>query len=80
MYEIRAAFTRYEDITPESLTQLEYLHASLMETLRLTVIGGTGLRRVSPGAMVDGNYIAKGVRFPRFDLDWIVLAADLFPK
>ncbi|KAF4634048.1 hypothetical protein G7Y89_g4056 [Cudoniella acicularis] len=59
--EIRETFTRYEDITPEALTPLRYLHASLMEALRLTVIGGTGMPRVSPGATVDGNYISKGV-------------------
>ncbi|KAF4636022.1 hypothetical protein G7Y89_g2078 [Cudoniella acicularis] len=59
--EIRATFKRYEDITSESLVSLTLLHASLIETLRSTVIGGGGLPRVSPGAMVDGNYIAKGV-------------------
>ncbi|CAG8956481.1 hypothetical protein HYFRA_00003867 [Hymenoscyphus fraxineus] len=59
--EIRMAFTRYEDITPEALAPLEYLNASLMETLRMTVIGGTGLPRISPGAHVNGIYVEKGV-------------------
>jgi hypothetical protein len=30
--EIRDAFKRYEDITPEALASLSFLHASLMET------------------------------------------------
>jgi hypothetical protein len=66
--EIRKSFTKYEDITLEALTQLEYLHASLMETMRLTVIGATGMPRVSPGATVDGIFIPKGVRNPPYDL------------
>ncbi|KAK7730558.1 hypothetical protein SLS63_005803 [Diaporthe eres] len=59
--EIRGAFKRYEDIVPEALADLKYLHAALMETLRVTVIGSHGMPRVSPGAMVDGRYIPKGV-------------------
>lgn len=59
--EIRGAFARYDDITPDALAGLPLLHAALLETLRLTVIGGGGLPRVSPGATVDGHYIARGV-------------------
>ncbi|KAI0153072.1 cytochrome P450 [Xylariaceae sp. FL1272] len=59
--EIRSEFTNYDDITPDSLANLPVLHASLMETLRYTVIGGHGLPRVSPGAAVDGHWVSKGV-------------------
>ncbi|KAK4107900.1 cytochrome P450 [Canariomyces notabilis] len=59
--EIRSAFARYEDITPDALAGLPLLHAALLETLRLTFIGGGGLPRVSPGATVDGHHIPRGV-------------------
>lgn len=59
--EIRGAFKTYEDIVPEALADLKYLHAALMETLRVTVIGSHGMPRVSTGAKVDGQYIRKGV-------------------
>lgn len=59
--EIRGEFKSYDDINPDALAHLRFLHASLMETLRITVIGSNGLPRVCPGAMVDGNYIARGV-------------------
>lgn len=38
--EIRGAFGRYEDITCDALAELKVLNASLMESLRLTVIAG----------------------------------------
>jgi cytochrome P450 len=59
--EIRSAFARYDNITPDALAGLPLLHAALLETLRLTVIGGGGLPRVSPGAAVDGHHIPRGV-------------------
>ncbi|KAI4863264.1 isotrichodermin C-15 hydroxylase [Hypoxylon rubiginosum] len=59
--EIRDAFTSYDEITPETCAHLKYLHAALMETLRITVIGANGMPRTSPGAVVDGHYIPKGV-------------------
>lgn len=59
--EIRGKFKSYDDINPDAVAHLRFLHASLMETLRITVIGSNGLPRVCPGAMVDGNYIARGV-------------------
>ena len=60
--EIRGTFANYEDIQVESLGSLKFLHASLMEALRITVLSSSGMARTSPGAVVDGNYIAKGVR------------------
>ncbi|RYP34523.1 hypothetical protein DL767_004235 [Monosporascus sp. MG133] len=58
--EIREKFTRYEDITPDALATLPYLHACLEETLRMLPSNNTGLPRVSPGAVVDGCYVPKG--------------------
>lgn len=60
--EIRSSSEDYDAITPISLTSLSYLHACLEETLRLLPSNNTGLPRISPGAMVDGQYIPKGVR------------------
>lgn len=59
--EIRGAFENYEDITVEGVVQLKFLHATVMEQLRVAVVGATGQPRVSPGATVDGHYIPKGV-------------------
>lgn len=59
--EIRNAFKSYEDITPEALTSLPYLHACLEESLRSLPNNNTGLPRISPGTVVDGQYIPKGV-------------------
>lgn len=39
--EVREAFERYEDITPDALAEFQVLNACLMESLRLTVIGGS---------------------------------------
>jgi len=60
--EIRNAFQRYQDITPDALNSLLYLQACLEESLRILPGNNTGLPRYSPGAMVDGQYIPKGVR------------------
>lgn len=59
--EIRTQFTQYEDITSGRIPSLPFLHACLEETLRLLPSNRTGLPRISPGAMVDGRYIAKRV-------------------
>ncbi|KAI1268078.1 cytochrome P450 [Xylariaceae sp. FL1019] len=58
--EIRGAFTSYEEIDGDSVANLPYLHASLMETLRITVLSSNGMPRLCPGAVIDGNYVAKG--------------------
>ncbi|KEY71798.1 hypothetical protein S7711_06550 [Stachybotrys chartarum IBT 7711] len=60
--EIREAFENYDDITADSVVQLKFLHACIMEQLRVAVVGATGQPRVSPGATVDGHYIPKGVQ------------------
>lgn len=60
--EIRESFSSYERIIPgKTLTSLLYLHACVEETLRMLPSNNTGLPRISPGAMVDGHYIPKGV-------------------
>lgn len=59
--EIRGKFGSTHDIDTESVAHLRFLNACLMETLRITVIGAGGLPRISPGAVVDGNYIEKGI-------------------
>lgn len=59
--EIRERFESSDDITTETVAHLKVLNACLMETLRITVIGAGGLPRISPGAMVDGHYVGKGI-------------------
>jgi Cytochrome P450 len=59
--EIRDAIKSYDEITPEALISLPYLQACLEESLRLLPSNNTGLPRFSPGTMVDGQYIPKGV-------------------
>ncbi|KAK8133654.1 hypothetical protein PG984_005666 [Apiospora sp. TS-2023a] len=59
--EIRESFSEYEDIMQgPKLKSLSYLHACIEETLRMLPNNNTGLPRLSPGAMVDGQYIPKG--------------------
>lgn len=59
--EIRNAFANYDDINLQSTVHLHYLAACLEETLRMISTNSTGLPRYSPGAVVDGYYIPKGV-------------------
>lgn len=60
--EIRESFSNYDDIVQgPTLMSLPYLHACIEETLRMLPSNNTGLPRISPGAMVDGQYIPKGV-------------------
>lgn len=59
--EIRDAFTGYDEINSETTASLKYLQACASESLRLHQETVDGLPRVSPGAVVDGAYIPKGV-------------------
>lgn len=60
--KIRKCFSEYEDIVPGlKLASLSYLHACIEETLPMLPSNNTGLPRISPGAMVDRQYIPKGV-------------------
>ena len=64
--EIRDKFKSYHEITPNALTSLPFLHACLEESLRLLPSNNTGLPRMSPGAIIHGQYVPKGVKsFPR---------------
>jgi cytochrome P450 len=65
--EIRENFSSYEGITPDKkLMALPYLHACIEETLRMLPSNYTGLPRISPGTVVDGQYIPKGVGYVSF--------------
>lgn len=59
--EIRGAFKSYNDITPAAAANLPYLTACLQESLRVAPSVLTGMPVVSPGAVVDGTFIPKGV-------------------
>ncbi|KAF4778716.1 cytochrome P450 3A19 [Colletotrichum scovillei] len=60
--EVREAYSSISDITAQSVLRLPYLNACIQETLRLTPpINGRGSHRISPGAMIDGLYVPKGV-------------------
>lgn len=59
--EIRAAFANYDAINMETIASLKYLQACVQESLRLHQDTVDGLPRVSPGAIVDGEYIPRGV-------------------
>ncbi|KAI1254530.1 hypothetical protein MGN70_003935 [Eutypa lata] len=77
--EIRTAFVGYDEINIETTGNLKYLQACAQESLRLHQDTVDGLPRVSPGALVDGTYIPRGVtcqisyfaaaRSPRFFVD-----------
>lgn len=60
--EIRSSFDKYEDITAEGLQNCKYLTAVIDECMRVHTNAAFGLPRVSPGAMVDGHYVPRGVR------------------
>ncbi|KAG6361097.1 hypothetical protein INS49_009321 [Diaporthe citri] len=55
------AFTDYYAINTETTASLKYLQACANESLRLHQDTVDGLPRVSPGDVVDGAYIPKGV-------------------
>lgn len=59
--EVRTTFAKFEDINADSLVSLPFLNAVMNETLRMTVNVAAVIPRESPGAVVDGNYIPKGV-------------------
>jgi hypothetical protein len=59
--EVRAAFADSDAINMETVGTLKYLPACVQESLRLHQDTVDGLPRVSPGAVVDGKHIPKGV-------------------
>lgn len=59
--EIRGAFTNYDDIKGQPTEKLSYLKAVIEEELRIFPVAPFGLPRYSPGEVVDGHFIPKGV-------------------
>ncbi|KAK0609995.1 cytochrome P450, partial [Bombardia bombarda] len=60
-HEVRSSFSSYEDIEPEKLRTLPWLDGCLHETLRLGAPATHhALPRISPGGLVNGEYIPKG--------------------
>nr|XP_036577183.1 benzoate 4-monooxygenase cytochrome p450 [Colletotrichum truncatum]KAF6784095.1 benzoate 4-monooxygenase cytochrome p450 [Colletotrichum truncatum] len=59
--EISGSFSTYEEIKAEKLQNAKYLQAVIDESMRLHTNAAFGLPRYSPGAVVDGDYIPKGV-------------------
>ena len=69
-HEVRGRFLSWDQMNNDAIQPLPYIHAVIEETLRLHTNGAFGLPRISPGATVDGHYIAKGVSIlvqPRSD-------------
>ena len=63
-HEMHENFSSYEDIDTEKVRGLVWLNACLSETLRLgSAATHHSLPRLSPGAVVSGTYIPKGVCF-----------------
>lgn len=61
--EVRGEFSTYSEIRADKLQSQKYLQAVLDESMRIHTNAAFGLPRYSPGALVDGEYIPKGVRF-----------------
>lgn len=59
--EVRGGFKSVDEIDHNATLGLQYLNAVIEEGLRLLPSIPLGLTRVSPGAVVDGQYIPKGV-------------------
>lgn len=59
--EVRESFPHSNAITTETTAGLKYLNACTQESLRLHQETVDGLPRRSPGAIVDGKFIPKGV-------------------
>lgn len=59
--EIRDRYQSYDQIDAISAQHLPYVHAIISEGLRIYPPGAQGFPRTSPGAMVDGYWIPKGV-------------------
>ncbi|KAK1594657.1 cytochrome P450 [Colletotrichum navitas] len=59
--EIRGEFSSYSDIKAEKLQTKRYLQGVIDEAMRIHTPAAFGLPRHSPGALVDGEYIPKGV-------------------
>ncbi|KJZ78726.1 hypothetical protein HIM_02117 [Hirsutella minnesotensis 3608] len=59
--EIRGSFASYDEISNVTASKLPFLQAVIDETLRMFPPVPSSLPRVSPGAVIDGDYIPEGV-------------------
>ncbi|TGO25312.1 hypothetical protein BPAE_0083g00450 [Botrytis paeoniae] len=59
--EIRSNFKNYKEMTLDTVANMKYLHACLQETFRIHQNTSDGLPRMIPGAIVDGDYIPRGL-------------------
>ena len=58
--EVRTAFKTFDEIDAKSTEALPYLQAAIWESLRVFPPVPIGMPRVSPGDMVDGQFVPKG--------------------
>jgi cytochrome P450 len=63
--EIRTTFTKPPEVNGDTTEGLKYLSGTIEEALRLFPPAAFGLQRVSPGAVVSGHYVPKGVSTKR---------------
>jgi cytochrome P450 len=61
-HEVRTAFKSHDEINEASTRDLLYVNAIIKEALRIFIPLPINVPRVSPGAVVDGRYVPKGVR------------------
>jgi cytochrome P450 len=61
MTEVRGAFVNESDITADKCARLKYLNAVIEEILRIYPPAAAGAPRYSPGFVVDGVYIPRGM-------------------
>lgn len=60
-HEVRSAYSNVDEINVASTTGLEYLMAVLKEGMRIFPTAPQGTPRLSPGVMVEGHFVPKGV-------------------
>ena len=59
--EVRSTYVSFDHIDIASTTTLEYLMAVLKEGMRIFPTAPQGTPRVSPGVVVEGHYVPRGV-------------------
>ena len=64
--EICSKFTSYDNITLKEIEKLPYLRAVIDEAMRMLPPSPLGGMRVSPGVVIDKDYIPKGVSWLLF--------------
>ncbi|CZR64538.1 related to cytochrome P450 monooxygenase [Phialocephala subalpina] len=60
--EVRESFSSEEEITMRSAAALPYLHACLEEGLRMYPPAAVTPPRISPGGMINGEFIPEGTK------------------